>query len=87
MINIQKHVAYLLEGVHERPVEEVTNKELITTGDRGGNVTESHRGTVGLGIGELAASSNDYTDHIKNEGSSIELTMMMLMSNRYMDED
>lgn len=61
--------------MHERPVEEVANEELVTAGDGRSNVTKSQSGTVRLSIGELAASSNDYADHIKNEGSCVKLPL------------
>ncbi len=73
MINIYGPSTYLLECVHERPVEEVPNEELITAGDGRGDVTKSQSGTVCLSIGELAASSNDYANHIKNKGSCVKL--------------
>ena len=57
----------------QRPVQEVTNEELVAAGDRGGDVTKSHRSTVRVRILEFAASGYYYADHVESESQRIQL--------------
>ena len=57
-------MAYLLEGMDKRPVDEVSQEELVATSDGRSDVTEGHSGTVHLCVGELAACRNNDPDDV-----------------------
>ena len=59
--------------MHKRPVQEVSDEELVPASDRRGDVTKSHSGTMSFSIWELATGSYHYTDHVQSESESIKL--------------
>lgn len=59
--------------MHERPVQEVTNEELIATGDRGSDITEGEGSTVRFSVRELVAGGDNDGDNVKDECEGVEL--------------
>ena len=63
---------YLLEQLYHQP-EHAAQEQLIATGDRRENVSESKGGTVMLRIRELALARDDDADHVQCKAEREEL--------------
>ena len=60
-------MVYLLEQVDQRPVNEVSEEELVTTGDRRSQVTESESRCMIFGISPAVSTSDHDSDHVQNK--------------------
>lgn len=57
----------LLESVYERPVDEVPKEELVTTGDRGSQVTKGESSRVVLSVSPAVGAGDDDGNHVQSE--------------------
>jgi hypothetical protein len=67
--------------MYKRPIQEVSNEELVTTCNRRHDVTKGHGSTVSISISELATGSHHYAYHVQDECDGVKLKTNMNMSN------
>lgn len=57
----------------QRPVDEIPEEELVTTGNRSHNVTEGERSTMFFRVREAGGASHDNADHVQSKRNRIVL--------------
>lgn len=70
---VRTESSHFLEGLDKRPVEEVSDEELITAGDRCSEASEGHSRTTLFSVWELATRSDDDADDVQRKGKREQL--------------